>query len=260
MTHDVTTAGDTEADATAPHATSEAVLGEVMRDPDYLNRTDNPARHDLLVARAMELRQTIAGEGDTPQTDDWRDVQGRPVALHNEAVPASPDVYDLPRPELDEGGSHDEAMEAAARGWFHEAGLSQAEARRAWDSFHAYSLKPEQRTDDAIARARSDSEAALRREWGEAYEAKLRKAKTFVRDVGGERLVALLEETGTGNDPVLIRMAAGLAERDAATLSPERAATELARLMRQPAYLDRGHPDHNALVERVYQIHRRRHG
>ena len=250
-------APDASGDAAPGPSPQETALQAIMSDPDYQSRSANPVRHEQLVQRALHLRQEMLGvgaeetaEGETPGGDD----EGAAGS------PESPDDYDLPRPNLGEAATFDEDLAAAARGWFHDAGLSQAEARAVWDRFHARSLKAGETTPEARAAARESAEKVLRREWGAAFEKKVGQAEALVRSVGGERLVALLNETGAGNDPALVRLVASLAERGVSGLAKDRAALELARVMGEAAYTDRFHPNHGALVDRAFRLNAHRAG
>lgn len=255
---DAPAAPDTGSDAAPGPSPQESALQAIMSDPDYQSRSANPVRHEQLVQRALRLRQEMLGVGGGDEAP--ADGDGRPAddAGSADGVPDDPGRYDLPRPQLGEGAAFDDDLAATARGWFHDAGLNQDEARAVWDRFHAHSLKTVALTPEAQAAARQSAERTLRREWGAAYDKKVGQAEALVRSVGGERLVALLEQTGAGNDPALVRLVASVAERGVGGMSKDRAALELARVMGEAAYTDRFHPNHGALVDRAFRLNAHR--
>ncbi|MEM7122069.1 MAG: hypothetical protein AAF563_12370 [Pseudomonadota bacterium] len=250
-----TAAPDASGDAAPGPLPQETALQTIMRDPDYQSRSANPVRHEQLVQRALHLRQEMLGV-DAEATAADEPPQGK--SDDAAGSPESPDDYDLPRPNLSDGATFDDDLAATARGWFHDAGLSQTEARAVWDRFHAHSLKAVATTPEAQAAARESAERTLRREWGAAYEKNVGQAEALVRSVGGEGLVALLDQTRAGNDPALVRLVASLAERGVSGLTKDRAALELARVMGEAAYTDRFHPNHGALVDRAFRLNAHR--
>jgi hypothetical protein len=150
-------------------------------------------------------------------------------------------------------------------------GLSSDQAKQVLDFHAAY-----QRGADIAA----PSDAALstlhtlRSEWGVQFTDKLARAKTAVRSLGGAEIISILEETGLGDDPRVIKMferVGALLDRertggadagapvDASTLSrgaAKRLIREILDDTKSP-YYDADHPRHRATVEHVRRLYAR---
>ena len=91
----------------------------------------------------------------------------------------------------------------------HAAGLNGAQVRRLIDRYarlrHERLTGVEADTRREVAKVREDAEAAMRRDWGADYDATLARARRAMRHFGGDGLDALMEETGLGNDPAVLR-------------------------------------------------------
>jgi hypothetical protein len=115
---------------------------------------------------------------------------------------------------------------------------------------------------------------ALRAEWGAQFPDKLARAKTAVRSLGGAEIVRILEETGLGDDPRVVKMferVGALLDRErtggadaSAPVEPTTLSRESAeRLIRtilddfKSAYYDNSHPRHTATVEHVRRLYAR---
>ena len=92
---------------------------------------------------------------------------------------------------------------------------------------------------------------------------KLSQAARAARYFGGDELVNLLNESGLGNNPQLIRAfekagallgedsLKGAAESSGRSLAPADAMRKAREWMQKPGYLKREHPDHFDLVAEV---------
>lgn len=115
---------------------------------------------------------------------------------------------------------------------------------------------------------------ALRTEWGSQFDDRLARAKMAVRSIGGADIVEMLEETGLGNDPRVIRLFARFGESldrertggadasspvEPSTLSPEAAERLINTILddAKSAYYDSGSPRHRATVEHVKRLYAR---
>jgi len=180
--------------------------------------------------------------------------------------PENPDGYSFG--ERQDGTAPSE-LEAAARQWFHQAGLSRQQAAALHEQWSAFVGERQADGQNRTVEAQRAAERELRGEWGGAYGQRLRAAARAARDFGGEPLLALLEETRLGDDPRVIRAFARIAERIGEDglaggegaegrgdfgLSAEAARREIARLMTQPAYFDADHLDHERSVARMKDL------
>jgi len=179
------------------------------------------------------------------------------------ANPDTPQPYALKRPDLPEGIPWDEGFEKAALPIAQGLGLTPHQLQGLMDFYASHQVE----AFAAAGRQRQQDEAraseALRAEWGPDYTVKLTQAARAARYFGGEELVSLLNESGLGNNPQLIRAferAGALLGEDTlkgnspgrgSGLAPADAMRKARELMQKPGYLKREHPDHFDLVAEV---------
>jgi len=132
----------------------------------------------------------------------------------------TPDDYDLSAAKLPDtvkltdAGVSELRKLAFENGWTMEAAVKAVE----WDA---------QRQAEAVKEARrqtaSDKKAgveALKADWGTDYDANLVRAKQATTKYGSEGLNKLLQESGLGNHPDMVRMMAGIGEATAEGNAP----------------------------------------
>ena len=182
------------------------------------------------------------------------------------ATPQTPEPYAITRPELPDGVTWDEAFEKAATPVAQKLGLSPTQLQGLADFYAQHQAD----TGLGAMRQRALDEAAasdaLKAEWGAHYDTKLAQASRAARYFGGEQLIAVLNETGLGNHPDLVRAfarAGAFLGEDAlrsggsqvtGVLPPDEALKKARGLMARPAYASRAHPEHGALVDEVRQL------
>lgn len=184
---------------------------------------------------------------------------GRHYARHGR--PQSPDAYEFGGAE----GASPTELESQARSWFHEAGISQRQAEILHEKWSGFVGEHTLEADRAAETARSESEQALRSEWGRTYDRNVAMASRAVAQFGGGELADYLDETGLGNDPRLIKAFAAIASQVGEdtligdgegnfVITPDAARGEITRTLGNPAYFDANHPDHGATVERMREL------
>jgi len=119
--------------------------------------------------------------------------------------PEKPDGYELQRPQLPEGMQYSEEAEAQWRGIFHELGLSNEQAKGLHAKFNELQAALYQAEADARVKAVKDGEAALRKEWGDKYDANTELMRRAVIDIGGDALKQVLDQAGLGNHPTVLK-------------------------------------------------------
>lgn len=120
---------------------------------------------------------------------------GRPEQADGYEVPTE----NMPQVDLDKdllGGFFEEA---------HRVGLNkqQAAALVRWQA-----QQTESYMSDAVQQQESgleEAQAKMRKEFGAAYDQKMEMATTALKQFGGEELVNLLNSTGLGNEPAVIK-------------------------------------------------------
>ena len=200
-----------------------------------------------------------------PVTDsDWDDVYeflGRPESADKYEI-------ELPKGLPDEIASqfNDEKL-SLFKQEAHKLGLNAEQVKRlvAW---HAGNMSNQHEAYKGIIdQSMQQGETSLRQEWGRAYDQNLEFARKAFAEYGGDELAAKMEASGMGNDPDVLRAFANIAkttmaDKDLAgpsgearmALTPEEARAEAATIMSHPAYTDKRHPEHNAMVKKVQAL------
>tara|TARA_R110002110_G_scaffold395613_1_gene610217 strand:- start:369 stop:1184 length:816 start_codon:yes stop_codon:yes gene_type:complete len=111
----------------------------------------------------------------------------------------------------------------------------------------------------------------MRKEFGKAYGDKMEMAKNAALEFGGEDLVALLDKTGLGNEPAVIKAFANIGKaimndeviggggRQGFMMSPAEAKSQITNMKRDPnfmaAYQDQGHVTHKESVAEMAKLY-----
>lgn len=153
-----------------------------------------------------------------------------------------------------------------------EAGLSP----RQFDKIAAYFINENASMEqDAEARAEAafdEGVAALQAEWGQATDQRIKLAQqaanTLLGNVEENEFFreTMADGTQLGDHPEIIKMFASLGEQmgednligetSELIMTPEQARQELKEIMRPGTpYTDAGHPEHDAYVQKVYELH-----
>jgi hypothetical protein len=138
-------------------------------------------------------------------------------------------------------------------GWYKEAMSEQAKAA-------------EQQTQHQTQQVINE----LKQEWGKAFNDKILRAQSAVREFGGEELVNFLNESGLGNNPVLVKLFAKLGDltkedsvpgrESSRTVMTPSEAIEKARVImndKEHPFNIPNHPNHQkalAEMQRIYEL------
>src|SRR6266550_5917625 len=122
--------------------------------------------------------------------------------------PESPDKYELKRPENPAGGQWDEGLEKEFRTAAHASGLQPRQAQGLLDWFN----KTQTERLSAYTKGMEEGVGKLKTEWGTKFDEKVGMAARAVKELGGDELKTMLEETGLGNHPVLVKLFAKIGE------------------------------------------------
>jgi len=206
-------------------ATSEALQGEVTQQttpseapkmpgwtaqlPDDLKANETLTRFPTVgdLGRAFLEADGRLAKSVPLLTEDATDEQ-RAEFYKRLGRPESPDGYDLPEVE----GVSPDAL-AAWRQRFHEAGLTAAQAKALYDAYTAEVQAAIEARQVESDKAIQDAEKVLRDEWGDDYDAKLELARRVVVEFGGDEFKALLDASGLGNDPRVVKVFAAIGEK-----------------------------------------------
>lgn len=184
--------------------------------------------------------------------------------------PDTADKYTLPLPQ---GEGAPEVIPEVVDGFkkiAHDAGLTQSQAHKVAEWYFGVLNEQSDSLAAETAALTERTERELRREWGQAYDSKVRSAAKVFSEFGGKDLLDWMETSGAGSNSHLIRMAAKFAEAMSEDrlghsrganfgYTPAEAQKEIGRLELdkdfQKALWDSQHPGHTEAVRRRSELY-----
>jgi hypothetical protein len=214
----------------------------------------------------------VALPGKDAKPEDWDALYAR---LGRPPAPEQYDLADVARPE---GMPWNAEGERAMLREMHAAGLSNRQARHLLSKYAEMQGGAWSAATSQGARRVEEARAALRRDWGAAYDEKSDMANRAFRLAFGDgldeaRQLRLADGSFLGDHPALVyafaRLGESLAEHPMAgakggrhlTATPEEARAEISRMHGEPATMraltDRAHPEYAVMVakrDRLYRL------
>jgi hypothetical protein len=233
--------------AAAPVAFAEQLPAEIRTDGAFasIKSLEDLARgyHGYAKKFGVPNEQLVR----LPAGDD--DKEGHAALRKALGVPEAPDKYDFRDPAPETGAK----IDAELKTWFgtkaHELGLSNKQAAQLYDAWNGLMGDRAKAGSEAQTKAATEATALLRKEWGQAFEAKLELAGQALKHYGGDEVASFLREQNLHNDPRIVRMFAKLGDNLAADgllgrapgseglLSPTEAKQQIAALETSPEWL-----------------------
>lgn len=243
----------------------DSLPADLRANPALSNFADVGA----LAKEHVNLQGLIGRKGIIPPTENdppeaWQkfyDALGRP---------AKPEEYGFKAPDGAPPDVYDPNFAGKFAKWAFEAGIPKAQALKLHDSYVKEAIDGHKAQMASLQATGADMEKALRAEWGAAYDAKVesgrRAFKTFTSPAMADRMEKVLGSTE------MMKMFASIGEKmgednmiganagGRTTMTPQEANTEIAKINAQmadpkSALMDKFHPEHNALVARLQQLH-----
>lgn len=231
------------APAAAKVADWVAALAPEDRDLVELKKYATPGD----AVRALRNAQKLIGapaEEMVRLSPNGMDEESAKRFLKHIGVPASPDEYKIPVPE---GGDPEFAKISA--GWFHEADLTQAQAKGLTEKFNQYVGEKLAESEQSHAAQLQIDEAALRTEWGNAYQQRVGLAKAAAATFGlnEEKLVLLQNALGPAEMVKFVyglaakigedKFVSGLTSGQSGALTPGAARARLGEMKSDPEFM-----------------------
>lgn len=197
-----------------------------------------------------------------PVTDeDWANTYSRL------GRPDSADGYTI---EAGEGVEVDSEKQKAFLSLAHEIGLSQKQAQ-ALASFDFESTKAASDSHHAsLVQANEEAVNSLKKDWGHSFDKNVKIANRAVQQFASEGDLEFLQTAkvdgvALGNHPAILKLLAnvgnGMIESGQLegkgndnVMSPQQVKEQQNKLMGHPAYFDRNHPEHSAIVRQVSEL------
>ena len=185
--------------------------------------------------------------------------------------PDTAEGYEMPGENMPEGVTLDQELTATFFAEAHRIGLnkSQAAALIRWQAEVAAESATEQ--TQKYEQTKEDAGAALRKEYGPAFEQNIDLAQRAAMQFGGSELVQLLNATGLGNEPAIIKAFAKIGRsvsedeivggggRQGFLMSPGEAKAAIGEKKRDgqfmEAYMSRANVGHAEAVEEMTRLH-----
>lgn len=239
-------------------------LGELVKTKGWKNPGEALTSYAALEKIIPADKVVVPAADADPKA--WDEVYGKL------GRPEAPDKYELKLPADAKEIGYDDKLAGWFRSAAHKTGLNTRQAAAMHDEFTALQR---QQVTEAVAKIETDRKAAmaaLDTKWGAQAAAKKEASKMAMKALGGEEFARYLDATGLGDDPQMIATFANIAEKigedglkgDGAklglSLSQKEAEAEIKKIrgeaMTNPkhALMDKLHPEHQALVDRIDQL------
>lgn len=178
--------------------------------------------------------------------------------------PEKPDGY---VPKLPEGLTEDKLDKARLDTWrkeMHEAGIPKVAAERLLSKYLADEQTAIKAAQEQQAKALEQNELSIKQEFGVKFDEKVNYARWAVKEFGSDGLLQMLDQTGLGSHPEVVKLFAKIGEslsEDKARgtgvktfgSSPEQAQADLNAFNRDEAktkaLFDASHPQHEYVVQ-----------
>lgn len=133
------------------------------------------AHQELEKMRGVPAQRLLTLPENADDKDAWSAIYGRL------GRPDAPEGYELPTVEGGEGGLD---LTPDFRGWAHQAGLSQPQAKALAEAFNARMQAVVQSREQELAERATVEEGELKRAWGQEYDANVITAKKAATTLG----------------------------------------------------------------------------
>lgn len=160
---------------------------------DYLSMKGNVS--DL----QGKLDNAIPKLNDNPTAED--------TAAYFKAVGRPDDVngYDIQKPELPEGLPYSDEVVGQFKEAAHTLGLTSAQAQGLFKWYMDGTVNAHKADAENRSKATTEAETALKTEYGANYDANIVLMKRAVEKFGGEEFKKHMDDTGLGNNPMVIK-------------------------------------------------------
>ena len=249
-------------DAQAPADWRSGLPEDIRNDPSLADIKDVGAMAKSYINGQKLIgknRISLPGEGATDE--EWS-------AFHSQlGRPEKSSLYDFgERPALPDGLEYDEGFETAYKDLAFKAGLTPQQAKTIFDGYHEYIQTKSSSEGENAAAQSAEWVNSLKKEFGKAYNERIELASRAVDTYGDGQLKEWLDNSGMGNNPMMVKLFAkigeGIAEgrSDSAQqrgfiMTPDQAKQEIARYNRDQtfmsAYQNGDNPGHAEAVKKM---------
>ena len=245
-----------------PDNWQNALDAEFKDDPSIKHIKDIPT----LVKSYINGQKLIGGEkisipSKHATDDDWKGV------FKKLGLPETLETYNL---EVAKDLNVDDSFLAGFKKAAHDASILPSQAKKMLDWSIEYSKAGIAQMEKSKEDAKTGSLQALKQEWGQAFEQNITKAQSAFRELATPAELKHFNDSGMGNDPVVIGLfakIAGLLKEDTlpnggqvgpSKLSPHDAHIEINKIRGDKAhpYNDGKHPSHDNAVKEMAEFYK----
>ena len=239
----------------------EAISEEFRNDPNISKFTEIDAlAKSYINATRMIGQDKVAVPNENSTEDQWNEVYsklGRPESSDKYVLDAKSEVV-----PMDEN-----AIKIFAE-TSHKLGLNNKQAQGILDFYKNSIEQTSQQSKIDVETAQAQAEQQLRQEWGKLFDDNVKKAGSLAKANLGVEILDMQLQNGTrlGDHPDIIKGFAKIADMmsEDKIVSTESENVdqgkdleqEISRIMndRSGPYWNKGHPDHDKIVQQVYTL------
>lgn len=254
-----------EAPPSAPQSTPswrDSIAEDLRADPSLtkFSTLDDLAKSYKHLERSFGSNK-ISIPSEHATEDDWKQVYrklGQPEKLEDYKIKAPKDS------SLDE-----DFVKQFSENAF-KAGVLPKQAEQLLGWYHQAVQADVEKQKQTVEHQGQQVVQELKKEWGMAFNEKIMRAQSAVKEFGGDELVTFLNETGLGNNPVLVKLFAKLGdltkednvpgrERAQGAMTPSEAMEKARNIMadKEHPFNIVNHPNHEkalAEMQRIYEL------
>lgn len=263
--------------ASPPTGDQQAIQQVMDGPPEYIpvkfwDAEKKAPRVEDLGRSYVNLEKLLSSERvPLPQSDD--DQEGWERWFRAAGRPEKPDDYSWERPDLPQDLPYDQETETAFRTWAHANGLTQRQARNLYDGYVKTQVERHKAWNEGRSKAKADAQMALQREHGDKYDGFVNSAKAAMTKYADDDFRKMLDETGLGNDPRMIRVFGKIGQTMMGDTrvtgqppAPEPKPQDLDKAIsdfrskHEKALFNRDHPDHDLRLKEYNRLFEQRFG
>ena len=187
--------------------------------------------------------------------------------------PDKPDDYGVkPLDEMPEGFPYQEELAQGFASEAHKLGLTTKQTQGLFNWFLNMEVDAFNGINKDREEEKQNAELALRKEFGKAYDEKMKAAQSLIRKYADDEAFKHLEDSGFGNDPKVVKLIARIAQEFSedrlkgdgtgvfGAMSPPEAQAKIQELQADKdfsdAYMNKKNPGHAGAVARMEALYK----
>ena len=236
--------------------------------PDDLKGSESLANTKSLedLTRQLVNAQSLVGKDKIALPGEDASEEEVNAFYHALGKPESPEGYEFPDQGLAEGFEPTDEFNEGIRQAANEANLTKDQAAKLYRAVQNQLAQGSQKAMEAKSQMSEQGIEALKGEWGQAFDQNVNFARDAVENFGSPELKALLDDSGLGNHPEVVKAFAkvgrtiaedeikGLGSSGSFKMSRAEAQAELDKFHNDPEMMEalttKHHPKHDEAVNK----------